>query len=189
MYAHVPGLKVVMPTTPQDAKGLLIAAIRDPNPVIYIDDRWLYDLTGEVNIVPYEFPIGKGTVPVEGTDVTVVALGYMVREAIRASERLGSEGISVEVIDPRTVKPLDIELVLESVRKTRRLVVADPAWPFAGVSAEICCQVVERGFSFHDKAPVRVTQPDTPIPASTSLENAFYQSSDSVVSAVRRLLD
>ncbi len=132
MYAHVPGIKVVCPSSPYDAKGLLVAAVRDDNPVLYCDDRWLYMLEEEVPDGVFEVPLGKGRLCCKGDDVTVVAISYLVREAEKAAEELKRSGISVEVIDPRTLKPLDIDIILKSVYKTGRLVVADPDWPCCG---------------------------------------------------------
>lgn len=185
MFMHVPGLKVVMPSTAYDAKGLLIAAIEDENPVIYIDDRWLYPHKGEVPEEMYRVPIGKGAIRRQGKDATVVATSYMVYESVRAAERLDREGIDVEVVDLRSLKPLDEELIYESVRKTGRLVVADAGWKTCGVAAEVAALVAGNVFR-HLKAPVlRVTLPDTPAPSSSALEKAFYPEADSVVSAVR----
>lgn len=188
MFSHVPGLKVLMPATAYDAKGLMIAAIRDPNPVVFVDERWLYSTEDNVPEEPYAVPIGQGVVRNEGDDVTLVAIAYMLPEAVKASEELRKEGISVEVIDPRTIKPLDKELILKSVRKTGRLVVADVGWKSFGVAAEICVMVVEEAFSFL-KAPVaRVALPDCPAPASRSLEAVYYPRAVNIVDAIRKIL-
>lgn len=185
IFAHVPGLKVVMPATPYDAKGLMIAAIRDPNPVIYIDDRLLYRQEGEVPEEMYEVEIGKGNILKEGKDVTVAAVSYMVAEAQKAVAELAGAGIDAELLDLRTVKPLDQELVLSSVRKTGRLVVADVGWKTCSVAAEVSALVAENAFEYL-KAPIRrVTLPDCPAPASAVLENVFYRDSRDVVSAVK----
>ena len=187
-FAHVPGLKVVMPATPYDAKGLMVAAIKDPNPVIYIDDRWLYGLEDEVPENIYEVEIGKGIVRRQGKDVTLVATSFMVQEAIKAAQQMQQERLSAEVIDLRTVKPLDQGLILDSVRKTGRLVIADGGWKTCGVSAEISALVAENGFEFL-KAPVRrITLPDCPAPASRALEAAYYPSAAGICSAIRELL-
>lgn len=189
MFAHVPGLKVVMPATPYDAKGLMISAVMDNNPVIFIDDRWLYNLEEDVPEEFYSVPIGKGAVRREGKDVTVVAISYLVQEALKAAEDLALEGISVEVIDPRTVKPLDFDLIHQSVQKTGRLVVADGGWKTCGVAAEIAALAAERSFS-DLKAPVlRVALPDIPAPASRSLEEVYYPRSKDIHAAVKRLLN
>jgi pyruvate dehydrogenase E1 component beta subunit len=188
MFMHVPGLKVVMPSTPYDAKGLLIASIEDNNPVIYIDDRWLYNHVGEVPEELYSVPIGKGIIRREGKEATVVATSYMVCEAIKAAEKMEKEGIDVEVIDIRSVKPLDKNLLLESVKKTGRLVIADASWKTCGVAAELSALVAEEAFA-HLKAPImRVTLPDTPAPASFSLERVFYPNSDDIALSVKRAL-
>jgi len=188
MFTHIPGLKVVMPSTPHDAKGLLIASIEDDNPVIYIDDRWLYDSVGEVPEELYSEPMGKGVIRREGKDATVVATSYMVIEASRAAESLENEGIDVEVIDLRSLKPLDERLLFDSVRKTGRLVVADGGWKTCGVAAEISALVAEKSFSYL-KAPIlRVSLPDIPAPASSPLEKAFYPDSNDIILSVKRVL-
>lgn len=189
MFAHVPGLKVVMPATPYDAKGLMISAVLDNNPVIFIDDRWLYNLEEDVPGEFYSVPIGKGIVRREGKDVTVVAISYLVQEAMKAAEDLALEGISVEVIDPRTVKPLDYDLIHQSLQKTGRLVVADGGWKTCGIAAEIAALAAERSFS-DLKAPVlRVALPDIPAPASRTLEAAYYPRSKDIQDAVKKLLN
>jgi len=187
IYAHSPGLKVVMPSTPYDAKGLLIAGIKDDNPVVYIDDRWLYDVQGDVPVDMYEVPIGKAALRREGGDVTVVATSYMVREAMDAAERLAGQGIETEVIDVRSLKPLDREMILASAKKTGRVVAADGAWLTCGFAAEISAMVV--GEAFEDLiAPVlRVTLPDAPAPMSSSLEKAYYPASKNIENAVTRV--
>ncbi|GFO63820.1 alpha-ketoacid dehydrogenase subunit beta [Geomonas paludis] len=188
LFAHIPGLKVVMPATPTDAKGLMIAAVQDDNPVVFIDDRWLY---GEEEVVPEEFysiPLGKGIVRRQGSDVTIVAVSYMVREALKAAEELAQQGIQAEVVDPRTVKPLDFDLIHQSLQKTGRLVVADGGWKTCGVAAEIAALAAEKAFTCL-KAPVqRVTLPDLPAPASRTLEAAYYPASADIVNAVNRLV-
>ena len=188
LFAHIPGLKVVMPSTPYDAKGLMIAAIRDDNPVVYIDDRWLYEIEGEVPEEIYEVPIGKAAIRKEGKDVSLVATSYMVHNAVHAAEELARDGIEVDVLDMRTVKPLDKELLLASVKKTGRLVVADGGWKTCGIAAEITSLVFEEVFGFV-KAPVaRVTLPDIPAPASSPLEKIYYPNSRDIVQAVRKVL-
>jgi len=187
MFTHIPGLKVVMPSTPYDAKGLLIASIEDDNPVIYIDDRWLYSYIGEVPEEMYSIPLGKGAIRREGRDVTLVATSYMVTEAIKAAESLEEDGIDVEVIDPRSLKPLDENLLLESVKKTGRLIIADAGWKICGVGAELAALAAEKAFKCL-KAPIlRVSLPDTPAPASSVLEKAYYPSAENIISAVKRL--
>lgn len=188
MYAHVPGLTVVMPSHPRDAKGLLVAAVRDDNPVLYIDERKLYGLVGDVPEEIYETPLGRGVIRRTGRDVTVAATSYMVHEALAASETLAAEGIDVEVFDPLTVKPLDEEMFLSSVRKTGRLVVADGAWRTCGLAAEMAALAAENVFDAL-RAPVRrVTLPDIPAPASHVLEQAYYVTADHIVAAVRAVM-
>lgn len=188
MFSHVPGLKVVMPATAYDAKGLMIAAIRDPNPVVYIDDRSLY---GAEDVVPeniYEVEIGKGIIRKEGTDVTVVAVSLMVRESLKAASNLEKKGINVEVVDLRTVKPLDQDMILSSVRKTGRLVIADVGWQSFGVSAEIAALTAASAFEAL-KAPImRVALPDCPAPASSVLEKEYYKTHVDIEVAVKKVL-
>jgi acetoin:2,6-dichlorophenolindophenol oxidoreductase subunit beta len=187
IFAHIPGLKVVMPATAYDAKGLMIAAIQDPNPVVFMDERMLYSLEEPVPEEPYHVEIGKGCIRREGKDATIVAISLMVHEALNAAEKLAAEGVDVEVIDLRTVKPLDRELILESVRKTGRLVVADVGWQSFGVSAEIVAMVSEMAFDAL-KAPIaRVALPDCPAPASIVLEDVYYPTANDIVQAVRRI--
>ncbi len=187
MFMHVPGLKVVIPATPYDAKGLLVASVEDENPVIYVEDRWLYDEEGDVPEEMYRVPLGKGIVRREGDDVTVVATSFMVLEALKAAEILEEEGIQAEVIDPRSLKPLDEELIFQSVKKTGCLVVADAAWKTCGAAAEIAARVCENAFEYL-KAPIqRVTLPDVPAPASRVLEKAYYIGAGEIADAVRRV--
>lgn len=188
LFAHIPGLKVVMPSTPYDAKGLLVAAVRDDNPVVYVDDRWLYNVEGDVPEEIYSVPIGKGVMRRSGSDLTIVAASYMVIEAMKAAEQLGREGVSAEVIDLRSLKPLDEELLLGSVHKTGRLVVADGTWRTGGMSAGISAIVAEKAFASL-KAPVgRVTLPDAPAPASCVLEKLYYPGAEDIVMAARKVV-
>ncbi len=188
LFAHVPGLKVVMPSTPHDAKGLLIASVRDENPVLYIDDRWLYDDSGDVPEEMYEVPIGKAAVRRQGKDVTLAATSFMAAEAIQAVERLAGLGVDVELIDLRSVKPWDRDLVFSSVGKTGRLVIADAAWHSGGVAADVAATVT--GELFHAlKAPIlRVCLPDAPAPTSVVLERAYYVGAGDIVAAVQKVL-
>lgn len=188
MFAHVPGLKVVMPSTPYDAKGLLMAAVEDGNPVMYIDDRWLYDEQGPVPEEPFVVAIGTGVVRRRGSEVTIVAVASAVPLALEAAAALEKDGVDAEVIDLRSIKPWDRELVLDSVRKTGRLVVADAAWKTCGFAAEVSAVVAEEAF-VHLKAPVqRVCLPDTPAPTSAVLERAYYLRAGDIVDAVARVL-
>lgn len=186
LFMHLPGLKVVMPSTPHDAKGLLIAAVADGNPVLYIDDRWLYDEVGPVAEEMYTVPIGSAAVRKEGADVTIVATSYMAVEAMKAVGVLAERGIDAEMIDLRSIKPWDHELVFDSVRKTGRLVISDAAWKTAGVAAEIAASVSTELFDAL-KAPIqRVTLPDAPAPVSAALERAYYITAGDIVTAVER---
>ncbi len=188
LFAHVPGLKVVMPGTPHDAKGLLVAAVRDGNPVLYIDDRWLYEAEGDVPEGLFEVPIGSAALRRSGKDVTLVATSYMAVEAVKAAERLAHRNIDVEVIDLRSIKPWDRNLVYSSVGKTGRLVIADAAWMSGGIAAEIAASVA--GDIFHAlKAPIaRVCLPDAPAPTSAVLEQAYYVGADDIVASVEKVL-
>ena len=188
IFAHVPGLKVVMPATAYDAKGLLIAAIRDPNPVVFIDERLLY---GHVEPVPeeiYQVEIGKGCIRRKGKNVTVVAVSLMVHEAMKASDELASRGVDVEVIDLRTVKPLDSELILASVRKTGRLVVVDVGWQSFGISAEITALAAASAFDALKAPIVRIALPDCPAPASKTLEDVYYPEAKDIVKAIQKII-
>jgi len=188
MFAHIPGLKVVMPSTPYDAKGLMIEAIRDPNPVVFIDDRWLHNIEDVVPEEVYGVEIGKGVVRREGKDITLIATSFMAHESMKAVQELEKEGIDVEFIDPRTVKPIDQDLILKSVMKTGRLLVVDGGWKTCGLAAEISAMVSESVFEYL-KAPIkRVTLPDCPAPASAELEKEFYKYSEDVVKAVKEMM-
>lgn len=188
LFMHIPGLKLIMPSTCYDAKGLLISAIADPNPVIIIDHRMNFRQRGMVPKEIYRIPLGKGVVRRKGMDVTVVAISHLVTEAFQAAQELATEGIDVEVIDPRTLRPLDEELILNSVAKTGRLVVTDTGWKTGGATAEIAAMVAEKGFKML-KGPVqRVAAPDIPTPAGYTLENAFYFGKDEIKKAINRIV-
>jgi pyruvate dehydrogenase E1 component beta subunit len=190
MFMHIPGLKVVMPSMPYDAKGLLVASIEDDNPVVYIDERWLYDFVGDVPEELYSVPIGKGIVRREGKDVTVVATSYMVHETMKAAESLEEEAIDVEIVDLRSLKPLDENLLFESVKKTGRLVIADGGWKTCGIAAEISACVAESNIFKQLKTPIiRVSLPDTPAPASSVLEQVYYKKAEDIVSTVKELIE
>lgn len=187
-FMHIPGLKVVMPSSAYDAKGLLIAAIEDPNPVLYIDDRWLYGVPDAVPEPMYAVPIGKAAVRRVGAHVTLAGISSLAPECVRAAEMLASEGIDAEAIDLRSLKPWDSERILESVRKTGRVVVADPGWRTAGASAEIAATIASE--AFHDlKEPVqRVTLPDCPAPTSRLEEARYYPGAREICESARKLL-
>ncbi|MDR3623837.1 MAG: alpha-ketoacid dehydrogenase subunit beta [Chlamydiales bacterium] len=180
IFAHIPGLKVVMPSTPFDAKGLLVASVEDNNPVVFIEHRWLHGIFGEVPEKLYEVPLGKAKVIKEGTDVTLVACSQMTLEAWKAANALEKEGISAEVVDLRTIKPLDKETVLDSVRKTGRLVVCDPDWKTCGLAAEVIAFVTEEAFGDLKSPPVRITYPDSLSPTSWMLANHYYPTSKDI---------
>jgi len=174
MLMHVPGLKVVVPSTPYDAKGCLIAAIRDNNPVIMIEHRMLYRMRGEVPDESYEVSIGKARILREGTDVTVVAISHMVVEALRAIDLLEGKGVSVELIDPISVSPLDTETILRSVAKTRRLLFVDNDWTTAGASAEVLAVVAEAYQGWKSVQVKRLGYYPSPCPTTRPLEDAYY---------------
>lgn len=183
VFAHFPGLKVVMPATPYDAKGLLIASIKDNSPVIFIDHRGLYEEVGPVPEEYFEVPLGKAAVRRPGTDITIVATSLMVSESLKAANILESHGIGAEVIDLRTVSPMDDELIFDSVRRTHRLIVADTAWRSFGVGSEIIARVAGNVFQYL-KAPARcVASPDVPSPVCSTLERLFYPGAEEIVSA------
>ncbi len=188
-FAHIPGLKVVMPATAYDAKGLMIAALRDPNPVIFIDDRWLHRIEDIVPEEIYEVPIGRGVIRRQGSDLTLVASSFMVHESLQAIQELAQKGLEVELIDLRTVKPLDQELIFESVKKTGRLLIADGGWKTCGLAAEISALVCESIFEYL-KAPIkRVTLPDCPAPASAPLEKSYYPTAETISLTIRELMN
>ena len=174
VFMHVPGLKVVMPADPVDAKGMLVAAIRDPNPVVYIDDRWLYDEEAVVPEGDFTRPLTGARLVKQGTDVTVVSSSYLLAETSRALSSLQEAGISVELIDLRTLTPVDIRTIRQSVRKTRQLVIVDGTWKTGGVAAEVSAMIAEEGFEFLSGPIVRFALPDTPAPASAPLEKTYY---------------
>ncbi len=188
IFTHIPGLKVVMPSNPYDAKGLLVSAIKDDNPVLYIDDRWLYKIKGNVPEKIYSVPIGKGKRIRKGKDITIVASSYMVWEAVGAVKGLIKGGIDAELIDLRSLKPLDTELLFASVKKTGRLVVVDGGWKTCGVAAEVSALVCENIFKYL-KAPIRrITLPDIPAPASSALESIYYPKAKDICKAVKKIL-
>ena len=189
LFAHIPGLKVVMPTTPYDAKGLLISAIEDDNPVIFIEHRWLHNISGDVPKEKYSIPLGKAKIVKEGKDVTIISSSYMTLESIRAAEVLKKDGINAEILDLRTIKPLDKDTVEESVRKTGRLIVVDSAWESFGVSAEILALAVSNLFDSLKCAPQRVAFPDVPTPTSWVLANQYYPRTIDIVNNARKMFE
>jgi pyruvate dehydrogenase E1 component alpha subunit len=187
-YQHIPGIFVVMPSTPFDAKGLLKTCIRDDNPVMFIEQKLLYGTEGEVPEGEYTVPLGVADVKREGTDVTIVAYSRMVLLALEAAEDLAKEGISVEVVDPRTLKPLDAETIIGSVKKTGRAVVVHEGYRTCGVGAEIAAQIMEEAFDYLDAPVLRVAGEDVPIPMSPVLEEAAIPSKKKIVEAIRKLV-
>jgi pyruvate dehydrogenase E1 component beta subunit len=187
-YAYFPGLKVVMPSTAADAKGLLKAAIRDDDPVIFIEQERMYGAKGEVPEDPdFIIPLGVAEVKREGTDATIVARSLMVPQALKAAEMLESQGVSVEVIDPRTIRPLDINTIVESVKKTNRVVVAEESHPFCGVAAEISQQINEQAFDYLDAPVKRISGADAPMPYAKNLENLAIPTAEQIAAAVREV--
>lgn len=188
-FCHVPGLKVITPSTPHDAKGLLKSAIRDHNPVIFIEAQLLYGTKGEVGEGDYTIPIGKAEVKRQGKDVTIVAYSKMLLLALEAADSLAREGIQAEIVDPRTLKPLDVETIVNSVKKTGRLVVLEEGWGFAGLGAQIAESIYTNAFDYLDGPIVRVAGEEVPIPYSRPLEDAAIPDHARVVAAVKRVLN
>ncbi|EKY24250.1 pyruvate dehydrogenase E1 component subunit beta [Brevundimonas diminuta 470-4] len=188
-YAQIPGLKVVAPYDAADAKGLLKAAIRDPNPIVFLEHEMMYGLEFDVpDVEDYVVPIGKAKVRREGTDVTITAHSRMVGFALQAAEKLAEEGVSVEVVDLRTLRPLDHETIVESVKKTNRLVSAEEGWGPMGVGAEVVARVIEHAFDYLDAPPLRVHQEDVPLPYAANLEALSLPGVDKIVAAVKKVM-
>jgi pyruvate dehydrogenase E1 component beta subunit len=187
-YAHIPGLKVLAPATPADAKGLLKSAIRDDNPVVFIEGEMLYNTKGEVPESEYVTPIGKAEIKREGGDVTVVCHSKTVATALKAAEQLAEQGISAEVVDLRTIRPLDTETLLNSVGRTHRCVVVEEGWAFAGVGAQVVDEIQRQAFDELDAPILRVTQADVPMPYNKALERAAKADPAKVVDAVKRVM-
>jgi pyruvate dehydrogenase E1 component beta subunit len=188
LFAQAPGLKIIVPATPHDAKGLLKSAIRDGNPVVCFEDYTLAEMRGEIPHGEYTVPIGVAHIKRQGSDVTIVALAAAVHTSIAAAEQLEKVGISAEVLDLRTVVPLDRKTIFESVSKTGRLVVVDPAPRTCGVAAEVAATVAEAAFEYLKAPVVRLTAPDIPVPFSPDLEALMYPRADAICTAVRRLV-
>jgi len=188
MLMNVPGLKIAVPATPYDAKGLMVSSIIDNNPVLFVEHRWLYKTMGKVPDTLYSIPFGKGAIRKKGSNVTIVAISYMVIEALKAAQKLEDENISVEVIDLRTIKPIDEDIIFESLAKTGRLIITDTGAKTGGAASEIAAVVSEKAFGYLKKPIVRVCCPDTPTPTSDVLEKAYYPDSETICSAVRELM-
>ncbi len=187
--AHVPGLKVAMPASAYDAKGLIVGAIRDDNPTIVVLNKKMLGVKGPVPEELYGIPFGVANVVREGTDVTIVGIGRMVVEATKAAESLSQQGVSVEVIDPRTVQPLDTDTIVASVRKTNRVLIVHEAVEFGGIGAEISSQIQEQAFDYLDAPVARLAAPFAPVPYAPILENAYVPDAARIEQAVRRLLE
>jgi pyruvate dehydrogenase E1 component beta subunit len=187
-YAYFPGLKVVMPSTPADAKGLLKSAIRDDDPVIFIEQERMYGNKGEVpDDADFTIPLGVADIKREGADVTIVARSLMVPVALKAAEVLEKEGVSCEVVDPRTIRPLDIKTIIASVKKTNRVVIAEESHPFCGVGAELSAEITERAFDYLDAPVKRVSGADVPMPYAKNLEELAVPNVDQIVAAVKEV--
>ena len=187
-YANCPGLKVIVPSNPYDAKGLLKSAIRDNDPVIFMESEQMYGDKGEVPEEEYLIPIGKADIKKTGKDVTVVSFGKIIKEVYAADQKLKENGIDIEIIDIMTVRPLDIQTIIESVKKTNRLVIVEEAWPFGNVSTEITYQVQNQAFDYLDAPVVKVNTADTPAPYSPVLLKEWLPNHEDVINAVNKVL-
>jgi len=187
-FANCPGLKVVVPSNPYDAKGLLKSSIRDDDPVIFMESEQMYGDKGEVPEGEYTIPIGVAEIKREGTDVTIVSFGKIIKEAYKAAEELEKDGVSCEIIDLRTVRPMDHDAILKSVRKTNRLVILEEAWPFGNVSTEITYQIQSQAFDYLDAPIVRLNTADTPAPYSPVLLAEWLPNAEDVIKAVKKVL-
>jgi pyruvate dehydrogenase E1 component beta subunit len=187
-FANTPGLKVVVPSNPYDAKGLLKSAIRDNDPVIFMESEQMYGDKGEVPEEEYTIPLGKADIKREGTDVTIVSFGKIIKEAYKAAEELEKDNISCEIIDIRTVRPLDYETILKSVKKTNRLVILEEAWPFGNVATDISYRVQNEAFDYLDAPIVKLNTADTPAPYSPVLLEEWLPNSKDVIKAVKKVL-
>ena len=187
-FANTPGLKVIVPSNPYDAKGLLKAAIRDDDPVIFMESEQMYGDKGEVPEDEYVIEIGKADIKREGSDVTIVSFGKIIKEANKAAETLAEDDISCEIIDLRTIRPLDIDVILESVKKTNRLVILEESWPFGNISTEISYQVQSKAFDYLDAPIIKINTADTPAPYSPVLLKEWLPNSEDVVKAVKKVM-
>ncbi|MFA4135809.1 MULTISPECIES: alpha-ketoacid dehydrogenase subunit beta [unclassified Brevibacillus] len=188
LFTAIPGIKVVVPSTPADAKGLLLASIEDNDPVIFFEDKTLYNMTGEVPDGYYTIPIGKADIKRAGSDLTIVAVGKQVHTALEAAEQLARKGIETEVVDPRSLSPLDEDAILGSVQKTNRLIVIDEANPRCSIATDIAALVADKGFDSLDAPIKRITAPHTPVPFSPVLEDLYLPTPKTVIQVVSELL-
>jgi len=189
LFMHIPGLKLVMPSTCFDAKGLMLSAIKDNNPVIILEHRFNFRQKGFVPKDMYTIPIGKGVIRRQGSDITVIAISHLVTESFEAAQDLAKEGIDTEIIDPRTLRPLDEELILESVTKTGRIVVVDTGWKTGGVAAEISALATEKAFKFLRAPIIRITPQDVPTPAGYTLEDVYYINKENIKKVIVDLMN
>ncbi len=189
IFTHIPGLKVVIPSNPSDAKGLLIQAIRDDDPVIFLEHKMLYDEIGEVSEQSFTVPFGEARILQEGKDATIFAFGRMVGKAMEAAANLASDGIRVSVVDPRTTMPLDVETILEFTEESGRVVIVDEANPRCGMAADIASLICEEAFDDLKAPIIKVTPPHTPVPYAPSLEDAYLPDAKRIAAAVRRVVD
>src|SRR5262249_45667683 len=187
-FCHVPGLKVVMPSNPYDAKGLLVAAVRDDDPVIVVDNKMQLGMQGEVPEELYEVSLGQARIAREGSNFTIVATSRMVNESVAAADMLAEDGLDVEVVDPRTLQPLDTETIAASVRKTHRALVAHEAVRFGGIGGEIAAQIQEEAFDYLDAPVGRVGAPFSPVPFSPALEKLYVPNRETIADEVRRIV-
>ena len=187
-FANCPGLKVIVPSNPKDAKGLLKSAIRDNDPVIFMESEQMYGDKGEVPEGEYLIPIGVADIKRKGTDVTIVSFGKIIKEAYKAADELSKDGIECEIIDLRTVRPMDHKAILDSVKKTNRLVILEEAWPFGNVATEITYQVQEQAFDYLDAPIIKINTADTPAPFSPELLAEWLPNSEDVIKAVKKVL-
>jgi acetoin:2,6-dichlorophenolindophenol oxidoreductase subunit beta len=188
LFTSIPGLKVVVPSTPYDAKGLLLASIEDDDPVVFFEDKILYNMTGEVPEGYYTIPLGKADIKRTGSDLTIVAIGKQVHTALKAADQLAKKGIEVEVVDPRSLSPLDEDTILDSVAKTNRVIIIDEATPRCNVATDIAAIIADKGFDLLDAPIKRITAPHTPVPFSPPLEDLYLPTPEKVVEVVSELL-
>jgi pyruvate dehydrogenase E1 component beta subunit len=188
-FANTPGLKVVVPSNPKDAKGLLKASIQDPDPIIFMESEQMYGDKGEVPEGEYTIPLGVADVVRSGKDVTIVSFGKIIKEAHKAADALSAEGIEAEIIDLRTVRPMDIDCIINSVKKTNRLIILEEAWPFANVASEITYQVQDKAFDYLDAPIIKINTADTPAPYSPVLLAEWLPNAQDVIKAVKKVMN
>ena len=185
LFTHIPGLKVVMPATAYDAKGLLLSSIKDDSPVIFVEHRWLYDQLDYVPKEPYCVPLGKSILRREGKDLTIIADSFMVVLAQEVAKKLEKEGFDIEIVDLRTIKPLDYDLILESVKKTGRVAILDFGYKFCGISSEVSSFLTEKAWNYLNAPVLRIALPDVPTPSSCALEKIYYPNVENIISQIK----